>query len=62
MAEQSSQVAVAVTAEKLDSVAFYHVLRLDQLNHLVLEPGLSEERLQPYRDAGLQLHSLASDR
>jgi DeoR/GlpR family transcriptional regulator of sugar metabolism len=47
-----------VTAEKLDSVAFYHVLRLDQLNHLVLEPGLSEERLQPYRDAGLQLHSL----
>ena len=49
-------------AEKLDSVAFYHVLRLDQLNHLVLEPGLSEERLQPYRDAGLQLHSLASDR
>jgi DeoR/GlpR family transcriptional regulator of sugar metabolism len=62
VAEQSSQVAVAVTAEKLDSVAFYHVLKLDQVNHLVLEPGLSEERLQPYRDAGLQLHSLASDR
>jgi len=56
VAEQSSAVAVAVTAEKLDSVAFYHVLELPRVNHLVVEPGLSEERLQPYRDAGLQVH------
>jgi len=56
VAEQSNQVAVAVTADKLDSVAFYHVLELPRLNHLVVEPGLSEEWLQPYRDAGLQVH------
>jgi len=52
VAEQSTQVAVAVTVEKLDSVAFYLVLELPRVNHLVVEPGLSEEWLQPYRDAG----------
>lgn len=56
VAEQSTMVAVAVTAEKLDSVAFYHVLDLDRVNHLVVEAGMSEERLQPYRDAGVQVH------
>ncbi|KUM41363.1 DeoR/GlpR family DNA-binding transcription regulator [Pseudomonas sp. EpS/L25] len=56
VAEQSSAVVVAVTAEKLDSVAFYHVLELPRVNHLVVEPELEAMRLQPYRDAGLQVH------
>ena len=62
VAEQSSEVAVAVTAEKLDSVAFYHVLDLDRVNHLVVAADLGEERLQPYRAAGLQLHQATRDR
>lgn len=62
VAEQSSEVAVAVTAEKLDSVAFYHVLDLGRVNHLVVDAELGEERLQPYRAAGLQLHQAKPDR
>lgn len=61
VAEQSSEVAVAVTAEKLDSVAFYHVLDLGRVNHLVVAAELGEERLQPYRAAGLQLHQAKPD-
>lgn len=51
----SAEVVALASAEKLGTAATYTVGPLSDLTHLVTEPGLPQELLEPYRAVGITI-------
>jgi DeoR/GlpR family transcriptional regulator of sugar metabolism len=52
---QSGEVVAAATGDKLGTIAPYKVAPLSEITHLVTEPHLPADVLEPYRQAGLEI-------
>jgi DeoR/GlpR family transcriptional regulator of sugar metabolism len=55
MIASSAEVVALASAEKLGTAATYTVGPLSDLTHLVTEPGLPRELLEPYRAVGITI-------
>ncbi len=55
MIASAAEVVALASAEKLGTAATYTVGPLSDLTHLVTEPGVSEEALEPYRALGITI-------
>ncbi len=55
MIASSAEVVALASAEKLGTAATYTVGPLSDLTHLVTEPGLPQEVLEPYRTIGITI-------
>lgn len=53
--EQSGEVAAAVTADKLGTVAPFNVASVGSLTHIITENQVADDKVQPYRTLGIQV-------
>ncbi len=53
--EQSGEVAAAVTADKLGTVAPFHIESVSNLTHIITENQVMDETIQLYRLLGIQV-------
>jgi DeoR/GlpR family transcriptional regulator of sugar metabolism len=55
MLQVSSRKVVLVTADKLDTVDHYKICNTGEIDLMVVEDGVEAEKLEPYREQGLEL-------
>ena len=55
MIDNAAEVVAVAASEKLGTAATYVVAPLSELTHLVTEASVEEERLAPYRAAGVEV-------
>jgi len=52
----AAETCVLVSAEKLNAASPYVIAALTDIDAMIVERGIPEEALQPYREAGLAVH------
>ena len=55
MVQSSGEVVAPATSDKLRAASAYLVAPVDEVTHLVAEPGAPDELLDPYRALGLSV-------
>lgn len=59
---QSAEVIMAVTSDKLASVASYRIADCQHISHLVVQADETEERITPFSQKGVTIHRASMNR
>ncbi len=55
LSQHAAETFVMASHEKLDVASAYHIMPFTEINGIIVEPHIASERLQPYKQQGIQI-------